>query len=500
VQSQNPPSTVFGASWTHSSLSFDVFRQCRVKKGRSVALLLSLSFAHCRQTPPSPTEWLIIHRYSYRVRELTVNPFSRFCKFFSRTTHPSLLLPNLKALRWRPYSLQRSLSPLPIMFIQQFLNPSLVSLKVTLGDTDDATLQSFLASYPFLCPNLMSIVLDIGDFGEHEQVSPTTVKDLSQAITHHEHLEYLYISIPVDDVALMHIAMSPKLKRIGLVLHPDKSELHQVCVPSDTIPFRNVEHLSLDVWDLCFVTTLLRNQDQMFRSFVLRPHRSRPTTDAVFALFTALASRQRTRSLRSISLKPDPFDVNWHHFAPAEVGQMGYHLTHNTFRPLTSLCHLRELVIDLGCWFSIDDDDLLSLTRNWPSLQVLHLSCQQYIDGYIWRSAKCVTLKGLLSFLEYCPELYRLCLPLDAREVPVDTGDVVCHLVLGRISFPRSPIIDPGAVGEFLVRHFPSVTSVVSPLSQEAEDPELVMYINLWDDVDTLLHNIHFPDHDDLDS
>ena len=374
-------------------------------------------------------------------------------------------------------------------------------MKVTLY-TDDATLESFLANYPFLCPNCTSIFLDISDSGELEQVSPTTINVLSRAIIHHEHLEHLNISIPIDDVALTHIAMSPELKRLALVLHPDKSKLHQVCVSSDMIPFQNVEHFASEVWDLYFVTTLLRNKDQMFRSFVLRPYRSRPPTEAVFALFTALASPQRTRSLRSISLKPDFFDVGWHRFSPAELDElsMGHHLTYNTFRPLASLCHLRELVVDLGCWFSIDDDDLLSLARNWPSLHMLHLNCQQYVDGYIWRSAKYVTFRGLLSLLECCPDLRSLCLPLDAREVPVDTGDIICNPALGRIYFPVSPISDPGPVGEILARHFPSVTKVLCPLSQEEEDPELAMYIELWHDVNMLLQNTPFPDHDDPDS
>ena len=409
-------------------------------------------------------------------------------------------MPNLKALRWCPCILPQDPSHLSILLIQQLLSPSLVSLNVTLSATDDVTLQSFLANHPFLCPNLTSIAISIRG---HEQVSRTTIEVLSRAITHHKHLECLDISIPIDDVALTHIAICPKLKKLALVLHPDKSRLHQFCLPSDTTPFRNVEHLSLEVWDLSFVTTLLRNQHQMFRSFVLC-YRSRPTAEAVNVLFTALISRQRTRYLRSISLKPDSFDVIWHHSPPAELDElwMHYHLTHDTFRPLIPLCHLRELVVNLGYWFSIDDDDLLSLARNWPLLHVLHLDCQHHVDGYIWRSAKYVTFKGFLSLLEYCPNLHDLCLPLDAREVPVDTGDVTCNPALTRIYLSNSPISDPDSVEEILARHFPTVAEIrfsftLSPYSEEYREAE--KYVLSWIKVNALLRETHSPDHDDWD-
>ena len=375
--------------------------------------------------------------------------------------------------------------------------PVAVSLDVTLCDTDDVRSQSFLANHPFLCPNLTSIVINVGGYGE---VSCTTIEVFSRAITQHEHLDCLDISIPIDAAALTHIAMSSKLKKLTLVLRPDKPRLHQVCIPSDTTPFRNVEELSLEVSDVYFVTPLLRSQDQVFHSFVLS-HRFQPTTTAVFALLTALASRQRTRSLRSISLVPSLLGMGWHHFTPAEYElAMGYHLTHDTFRPLASLCHLCELVVDLGWWFSIDDDDLLSLARNWPLLQVLYLSCEQRIDGHIWRSAKYVTFKGLLSLLECCPDLHELCLPLDAREVPVNTGGIICNPALTHIRFVNSPISDPVSVADILVRHFPSVTKVLSMfiLPRDLEEV-LVTYYASWIEVNTLLQDIHFPDHDDPD-
>ena len=308
-------------------------------------------------------------------------------------------MPNLRVLKWRSQT-RRFLS---IKFIQRFLSPSLITLNITLSDADDARLQSFLASYPSLCPDLKSIVINIAG---RREVSSTTIGTLSRAIPHHVHLESLNVSVPINDVALTHIAMSPTFKRLALVLHPGMSDLHKV---SDVTPFRNVEELSLEVWDLDFVTTLLRTQDQMFRSFVLR-YCSPPTTDATFTFFTALASRQRTRSLRSISLMPimsDRIDVKGFHSAPG----------------------------------GFDDDDLVSLTRNWPLLQVLHLNRRQHVQGRPWRLVKYVTFKGLSSLLECCPDLHNFCLPLDAREVLANTGKIIGNTAVTYIHSPNTPTV-----------------------------------------------------------
>ena len=53
-----------------------------------------------------------------------------------------------------------------------------------------------------------------------------------------------------------------------------------------------------------------------------------------------------------------------------------------------------------------------------------------HVYDYPWRSGKYNTLEGLLSLLECCPGLRKICLPLDARVVPVDTGDIICNPAL----------------------------------------------------------------------
>ena len=202
----------------------------------------------------------------------------------------------------------------------------------------------------------------------------------------------------------MHVAFkSESLKTLALVLHPEESKLHQVFIPSDTIPFRYIENLSLNVWDLRFVTSLLRAQDQKFCSLVLYYH-SPPTIEAVNALFTALVSHQRAHSIQSITLAPGPFVA----LSEVDMFDTQLYVSYETFRPLSSFCHLRRLLIDCAHWFSFDDDELISLARNWPSLQVLRLDCRQSLSVCPWESEKYITLGSLCD----------LCIPLDATRSP----------------------------------------------------------------------------------
>ena len=343
-------------------------------------------------------------------------------------------------------------------------------------------MQSFLANFSFFCPNLKSIAINPGR--SHQVIPHTTIEILSRAIVHHQHLERLNVSVPIDDVALVHVALSESLKTLALVLHPEESNLHQVFIPSDTIPFRYIEDLSLDVWDLRFVTSLLRTQDQKFCSFVLY-HYSPPTIEAVNALFTALASRQRAHSVQSITLAPDPL------VALNEVDEFDTQLyvSYETFRPLSSFCHLRRLVIDCTHWFSFDDDELISLARNWPLLQVLRLDCERSLDVCPWESKKYITLRGLLSLLECCPDLRKLCIPLDATKVPTDREHVVCNPALTSLEFPQSPINDASLVQHFFARHFPSVSRVRAFFNQDPE--ETLEYSLSWYKVDAYLRRIH---------
>ena len=459
----------------------------------------------CRKMPPSPSEWVIIRRYSYRVKELGIDPLDLPSDDFLQSIDVSLqsFLPNLRSLYWCP-DLRYSPSSLCGIFLRHLLGPSLESLKIDLSGVDDATFQLFLANYPLLCPNLKFLTIFIII---KQTFTQTTVASLSQAIMLHSHLEHLRLFAPIDDVAFTHIAMSPRLKSLRLIRRPDISHLHRVCLPSDIIPFCNLEVLHLGVWDLPFVTTLLRPHGQTFRDIHIS-HSTRPTINAISAFFTALASPPRARSLRCITLQtregrfivPIPQESQ----LEPDVSPFSIHISHDTLHPLTRLTLLRELWIELDHWMSLSDDGLISLARHWPHLQALDLRCERAVNPSVdapgdwrpWTSLGYITLRGLLALLACCPDLHSLSLPLDARDVPVDTADgidgAVCHPVLTRVHFGYAPIHDPRAVVAFLERHLPSVMHVNTQVQWSnalMHTPEVAQYTAAWKQVNMYLRD-----------
>lgn len=111
-----------------------------------------------------------------------------------------------------------------------------------------------------------------------------------------------------------------------------------------------------------------------------------------------------------------------------------------------------------------------------------------------------------MSLIECCPDIWELSLPVDARDVPVDTPeDIKCHPALKLIYFPESPIGDAQAVQAFLARHFPFVIHVLpSFITLESVDDidedegdggerEVGLYVDLWHVVNVHLDDLHFP-------
>ena len=474
----------------------------RASRFRSMSVFRSL----CRNVvqAPSPSEWAVIRRYSHRIKELRISPLDQpsYVLLQSIGVSSQSFFPNLRSLYWCPASALYPHSSLCNILLRHLLSPLLESLTISLTNVDDATFQLFLANYPLLCPNLKFVAIIIP---AHKTLPQTTVASLSQAITLHNHLEHLHLVAPINDVAFTHIAMSPRLKSLSLILRYDMPHLHRVCLPSDIVPFFNLEVLDLNVWNLPFVTTLLRPHGQTFREIHL-VHHTKPTINAISAFFTALSSPARACSLRLImlwtredrSLVPIPQEFQ----SELDMSPFAIHISHDTLHPLTRLAHLRELCIRLDHWISLSDDGLISLARHWPHLEVLELRCARGVDLSVnaprylrpWASLGYVTLRGLLAFLACCPDLYSLSLPLDARDVPVDTADgmdgVVCHPVLTSVHFRYAPIYDPRAVAAFLERHLPSVMHVDTSFqgfTALMHTPEIVQHRAAWRQVNMYL-------------
>ena len=361
--------------------------------------------------------------------------------------------------------------------MHQLLSPGLVSLSVSIQQTN---IWLFLQNYVRLCPRLKLKSVRLFAYGIPD-LSEAEIHQLSLGISTQEYLEYLEVHTPIDDVALRRVMLSPKLRVAILVLHPIVSNLSNIRFTSADIPFRNVKELELYVWDLHFVSRLLRPQDQMFKTFSLC-FTGLDNAEIFSAFLTALASPQRTDSLQSIRLicdnpfAPEPDDA----FYDPSVHCLAY----CTLSPLASLKHLREVELSLRNPILLEDGELGELAHNWPMLEKLVLTCT---NGYYGTPS--LTLGGLLLLLKHCSRLRKLCLAIDAREAPETTDIDVWNSILDSIELPESPIYDAGLVADFFSRHLPYVTYIEVPWTDSSwlSDDPVEEYMSLWSMVNDYL-------------
>lgn len=338
------------------------------------------------------------------------------------------------------------------MIMDRLLSPSLVTLSAIVERTD--SIVDFLENCIELGPRLKLKSLKFDIYQAVYFIMPITsleIHQLSQAVATHQHLESLEVSVPIDDAALTPVILSPELRMASLVIHPKESNLDNIQITSTDIPFRSVKELELHVWDLNFVPSLLRAQDQVFHTFGLRLTGVHDPM-AISSFLIALASPQRTDTMQSLTLTFRNSFALSHGVINIFYDHSNHRLTYNTLLPLTSFKHLRELVVSLLNHVFLNDEEFVELVRNWPMLEVLVFKCSHGCFGTP------ITLEGLLSLLKLCPRLRGLSLSLDARDVP-PSGDA-CNTILRAIGLPDSPIRDARLVADFLSKHIPSVTSV----------------------------------------
>ena len=374
--------------------------------------------------------------------------------------------------------------------MDQLFSPGLVSISTLIERTSDA--QLFLQNYLQLSPRLKlkSLRLPVLADGSrchcgaahtrgHWDFSEAEIHQLSLGISTQECLEYFEVYIPIDNVALRRVMLSPHLKVATLVVHQIVSNLSNIHITSADIPFRNVKELELYVQDLHFVSRLLRWQDQMFKTFRLHLT-ALDNAETFFAFFTALASPQRTDSLQSIRLTcnnpyaPEPDNASYDHSVHC--------LAYRTLSPLASFKHLRGLEVILRNPIFLNDQELGELSRNWPMLEELALTCTK---GYYGTS---VTLGGLLFLLKHCSRLCDLRLAIDAREVPGTTG-IEVYNSLECIELSDSPIRDAGLVADFFATHFPGVVHIDVSFARSSLLPDhpVEEYEGLWSYVNEYL-------------
>lgn len=409
-------------------------------------------------------------RYTHRVQELTLEQDPLSIKILhSLWFRTSLLLPNLRKLRWayEDYTV--------ISSIRLLLSPSLVHLDVWLDCGDHSSVMGFLERYHTFSPNLRFL------FFGHLCRYPHVTTAISRAVCRSPNLEVLGCD-PIDEEALIHVAETLNLKRFSscLLLHrPETMKSLAVRGTSSDPPFKNLRILELRIEDLSSITPYFRSQYQPMQEVAFE-FRMLPTRQAFLEFFTALNSPTRRGTLHKIKLQC------------IGSGRPGISETVNfqVLKPLADF-NLRTFHVNINNPVSLSDDELGLLAQAWPGLETFNFNQQSGWDHTT--SCQIPTLKGLVILLARCPKLHDLGLCADARTIPSLSKDEssIRNTSITRISFANSLIEAPvERVAHFLLNHLPSLTALPAWTSFCAQSSPTQEDRRMWRDVHLELQKI----------
>ncbi|KAG6851900.1 hypothetical protein C0991_005171 [Blastosporella zonata] len=156
----------------------------------------------------------------------------------------------------------------------------------------------------------------------------------------------------------------------------------------------------------------------------------------------------------------------------------------STFEPLSSLCNLRVLILDITGLAEINDAGLERVGVTLPRLETFVLA-ETTKRGFGVMPP--MTLGGIVPFLTSCPQLQRLSLSVNASSPPLGdfsfTGELPRFPNLVVLNMRRSPITSPPRVAQFLALIFPNLARV----SNDWDHRFNATFLNCWTQVNAML-------------
>ncbi|KAJ7159371.1 hypothetical protein C8R43DRAFT_882023 [Mycena crocata] len=258
-----------------------------------------------------------------------------------------------------------------------------------------------------------------------------------------------------------------------------------------TLPARSNSSMFLVLANLKLGSTPIQSTTHLLSTFRETPlvslHVTPKTTPAAsewHALFSNLVSGCSHPSLETLQM--DSWDVD-------TSGVVDYLVPERTVQLLFCFVNLRQVCIESGVGFDLDDNTVSDMACAWPRLVLLRLVASA---GNV-RSR--VTLRGLRAFAQHCPRLESLEMVFDASAV-TSTESVSGHIAsnhnLRTLFTHHCPITAPLPVSHFLSEMFPRLTSIQTKrtgweddYTDDLEDyfPETIGYREIWKEVDALL-------------
>lgn len=347
--------------------------------------------------PPTESEWARFDVYSRRVKSFSYPKQTKMIRLHEDTLPllfaerpPQSLFPSLSSL---DFSILSCSSP-NFALIRDFLSPKLTNLAFTLprkmcpqgicGVLEDLprkathleslTITSFFPVAPF--------ELNISTYG---------LPDLRRLV--------VSSSIRISAQSVLNIASLRHVRELALNLHADfDADVLRDRANNSTFPA--LQYLSLTAHDLPQCTSII----SLISSPQLEDVSVSYDVQAQSSVITSFLSSVGT-SIRSISLR--------HNMRTNTIADIPFVFYPSTFAPLFACRNLRTIqVYNLGT-LDLDDEFIIAAAKAWSKLEDIRLC------SLPWSSIiPSISLNALTALTQYCPQLTRVHLSLDAREIP----------------------------------------------------------------------------------
>ncbi|KAJ7268204.1 hypothetical protein B0H12DRAFT_1097497, partial [Mycena haematopus] len=348
--------------------------------------------------PVLPSDWERPLIYAHRVRHFKNsypdNP--AFYEMLRMCLPPEPLFLNIESLEWE--TTDAALLP----HFRLFIGPRLTSLMVSTFQS--ASHLSLLPALATQCPLLQEVYILASDGlpGRCEAVS-FLVKRLAR-------LEIVEVPC-LDAVALDHLAKRPVLEFVHLADQTPLSPVLGLASPPEVPSSCDIDGLTLNVTDAPAATEVLaRLYASRIRTLVIHFPKNTSAT-AVRELYNGVAANCNQASLNSLEITLPRKGTTDTAADPAQIALYAVPGTH--LSPLFTLTTLTNVTLAGPVGLDLDDTAAADIARAWPRITMLDLSGSAFLHV-----PPRTTLRALLLFARFCPHLWRLSLPIDARSVP----------------------------------------------------------------------------------
>ncbi|KAJ7161789.1 hypothetical protein C8R43DRAFT_1174497 [Mycena crocata] len=429
--------------------------------------------------PMVPSDWVRPLLYMARVRTVNcharVKPSEELFEILSAHLPTDYFFPRLRDLSW-------SRTDALVRYYRTLFIPTITHLYLEVSTTLSNT--SFLPILALQCPHLTEASINHCFDRHFESVEALHVlQSTSLFLRRLPHRLQRVGADFLDQAAFEHLAGLPTLEWLEIFDLEIAPLIHSLALTGIS-PFARLTNLNLSSSSAQSVNNIVKT---LFDSPLSEIQLTVPSGVAFFsALSETLDVSAAVVSLRRLDLTCS--DTN-REDQTAGTFPSQYLLKTDALRRFLIFANMRQVALGVVGGFELDDALVLEMARAWP-----HLESLSFTPECPLRIARRVTLAGLRSLAQYCPNLDTLKMEFDTQLIPPPeppSGRIPIASTFGHLLTGHSPILDSSAVAEFLFDIFPKLIlitrnydSVEDNLYGE-DDPtgSVEIFRALWDGV-----------------